>query len=259
MGPTANIVESYCKYFHGLGEHDANLCVGTKGVAVMNITRCLHALGLRGRWSDEYTSEVRDTVATFQKMVKHQNVDGVVGPGTRMKLVTAALQRSEVGAQFFAKLDATWEREFYAAFVSYAWVDTTMLDKICACLEDKGARVLRDKWDFVASGELKDEIRRNIEEADTVLSVVTDESLGRDWVTYENQVAAVVGQWKPEPFCLYLKLTAKPMPAHLASRLYIEGQGRTLEQIGVDVEYAIRRRGKVHGAMEYDPNEILLP
>jgi hypothetical protein len=259
MTPSDRIVQSYCKYFHGRGQEKANLKEGTEGTAVMNISRALHALEMPVRWTDTLDSHLRKAVQLFQEQVKHPNTDGIVGPGTRKKLVNAILTSPTQGANFFSELEATWDDGFFAVFLSYAWADNTLADDIHACLQYNGVTVLRDISDFFASGELKDEIRRNIESADKVLTVVTDTSLNRDWVQYEQQIAAMVSDWKVQPFTLYLKLTAKEMPKYLTSRIYIDGRGKTVERIGFDLRCAICHRKPKGPDLPYNPDKILVP
>jgi hypothetical protein len=46
-----------------------------------------------------------DAVRRFQELVKNRNIDGIVGPGTRAKLVSALLRK--FGASRFSELDAS--------------------------------------------------------------------------------------------------------------------------------------------------------
>ena len=154
MNASETIVQSFCKYFHGRNEATKNVEVGAEGPAVLNLTHTLHALGLPVRWDDKFNDHVSEAVEEFQTRVKHQNVDGIVGPGTRKKLVLAVIDPAATRATHSAisgarrlvlrHVEPTWETGFYSAFLSlWRRPDRNMVDDIQACLEQNGVRAIR--------------------------------------------------------------------------------------------------------------------
>jgi hypothetical protein len=118
---------------------------GERAVAVKNVKAALAWLGLArvfGKEPDLFDDQLTDAVRRFQERVKSQNIDGIVGPGTRSQLVSALLRK--FGASKFSELDASQVVRVLTVFLSYARVDTPRVDKLDQWLRDHGVRVIRD-------------------------------------------------------------------------------------------------------------------
>jgi peptidoglycan hydrolase-like protein with peptidoglycan-binding domain len=101
------LIERFDPYFkHPDPDHHV-LKLGDRAVACRNAKTALNKLGFRTLGDDPhlYDQSLSSAVKKFQQAVRHKNVDGAIGPGTRTRIVSELLRKS--GASQFADLDAS--------------------------------------------------------------------------------------------------------------------------------------------------------
>jgi hypothetical protein len=168
------LVKRYQQYFrHPDDDHDV-LELGDRAIACTNVRRALDMLGIeiRDQQTDEnlYDDSLREAVVTFQKNYGHRVTDGLVGPGTRERLVSEMFHR--FSPQIFARLrrPEAWSRP--SVFISYASADRERVNKLDQWLRDHGLRVVRDCQFFVAGTTIQENIVRALAHSDKILAVL---------------------------------------------------------------------------------------
>jgi murein L,D-transpeptidase YcbB/YkuD len=64
-------------------------------VACKNAKAALAALGFARTFGDDpllYDKQLSEAVERFQREIRHRNIDGAIGPGTRSRLVSELLR-----------------------------------------------------------------------------------------------------------------------------------------------------------------------
>jgi hypothetical protein len=211
--------------------------MGDRAVACKNAKAALAALGFARAFGSDphlYDQSLFEAVKRFQKEIEHRNVDGVIGPGTRARLVSELLRQD--GVLKFTKLDASEAVRIPTVFLSYAWVDTSRVDKLDQWLRDHEIRVIRDVNSFEAGSQIQDNIWKSVLSADKVIAVYSERPKTRDWPSFEHRIAEQVESQLKAPVLIYLRLDDTPLKAHDPHRIAIEAQGKTLKQIGLEIQ-----------------------
>jgi hypothetical protein len=73
----------------------------------------------------------------------------------------------------------------YQVFISHATADKWLATTICEKIEACGATTFRDDRDINGGDDIPEEIRRQIEQSDEFLVLLTPESANRPWVLLE--------------------------------------------------------------------------
>jgi len=230
------------------------LRVGDSGVASRNIRHALRSLGYEIAPGDLYDEELELRVISFQKEYGHNVVDGQIGPGTRRRLTRAVL--AKLGPSFFARLEPPQRPSSPRVFLSYAWEDGKIVDKLDQWLRDQDIRVWRDSREFVPGKQIPDLIKTAIREADKVVAVYSRRSKGRDWPAFEIKIAEELERDGKEVL-IYLVLDDTPLPSHDPLRLAVMGNGRTLKEVGQDLLHGILGWRREVQRIEYDENEVI--
>jgi hypothetical protein len=235
------LVRRYQQYFrHPDDDHDV-LEVGDTAVACANIRRALAMLDIDfpAAENDEllYDTVLREAVRTFQTKYRHRVADGLVGPGTRERIVSELLHR--FSPSIFARLrrPEVWSRP--SVFISYASADRERVNKIDQWLRDNGLRVVRDCQFFVAGTTIQENIVRALSQSDKILAVLSKNSRNRDWPRLERELAEQVEARLGAPVLVYLCLDDTALPAHDSTRLAILAKDKTLKQVGEEILHAV--------------------
>jgi hypothetical protein len=144
-----------------------------------------------------------------------------------------------LGPSRFDDLDPSEAVRIPTVFLSYAWVDTQRVNKLDQWLRDHGIRVIRDVASFKAGSSIPDNIWKSVLSADKVIAVYSQQSRNRDWPTFEQQIAERVEHLIKAEVLIYLRLDDTPLKAHDPHRIAIEAQGKTLKQIGSEIQKAL--------------------
>jgi hypothetical protein len=251
------LVERFEPYFKHPNPNRYVLRPGDRAVACKNAKAALASLGFARAFGDDpplYDSQLYQAVKRFQSETDHRNTDGALGPGTRARLVSKLLK--EFGASKFDDLDASEAVRIPTVFLSYAWVDTPRVNKLDQWLRDHGIRVIRDVSSFKAGSHIPDNIRSSILSADKVIAVYSEQSKGRDWPSFEHQIAEQVENLIKAPVLIYLRLDDTPLKAHDPHRIAIEARGRTLKQIGLEIQKSLDMPAE-HARYDYDEDAPL--
>jgi hypothetical protein len=253
------LVRRYQQYFrHPDDDHDV-LEVGDSAVACVNIRRALEMLGIDfpSPESDEllYDTALKEAVRTFQTKYGHRVADGLVGPGTRERLVSELLHR--FSPSIFARLrrPEAWSRP--SVFISYASADRERVNKIDQWLRDHGLRVVRDCQFFVAGNTIQENIIRALSQSDKILAVLSKNSRDRDWPRLERELAEQVETRLGAPVLVYLCLDDAALPAHDSTRLAILAKDKTLKQVGEEILHAVAGIPIPQWQYAYDENKPL--
>jgi hypothetical protein len=251
------LIERFEPYFKHPNPDRHVLQMGDRALACKNARAALSKLGflrVSGDNPELYDEQLSEAVKRFQQEKGHRSTDGRIGPGTRSRLVSEVLQVS--GVSGFAELDASEFVRVPTVFLSYAWADAPRVDKLDQWLRDHGTRVIRDLWDFAPGSQIPDNIWKSILSADKVIAVYSEKSKNRDWPSFELQIAEQVERSIGAQLLIYLRLDKTSLKAHDPHRIAIEAQGKTLKQIGLDIQKAL---GKVvkRPRCKYDENAPL--
>jgi hypothetical protein len=235
------LVRRYQQYFrHPDDDHDV-LEVGDRAVACANIRRALAMLGVEfpAAGSDEllYDTTLREAVRTFQSKYSHRVADGLVGPGTRERLVSELLHR--FSHSIFVRLRRPEAWSLRSVFISYASADREQVDKLDQWLRDHGLRVVRDCQFFIAGTTIQENIVRALSQSDKILAVLSKNSRDRDWPRLERELAEQVEASLGAPVLIYLCLDDVALPSHDSTRLAISAKGKTLKQVGEEILHAV--------------------
>jgi hypothetical protein len=251
------LIERFEPYFkHPIPDRHV-LQMGDRAVACKNAKAALSELGFLRESGDDpelYDQQLFEAIKRFQKKKEHRNTDGNIGPGTRSKLVSELLRM--VGVSAFANLDDSELGRIPSVFLSYAWADAPRVDKLDQWLTDHGTRVIRDVWDFMPGSQIPDNIWKSVLSADKVIAVYSEKSKTRDWPSFELQIAEQVERLINAQLLIYLRLDKTPLKEHDRHRIAIEAHGKTLKQIGLEIQKSL---GKIlrRPRYKYDENAPL--
>lgn len=234
------LIDRFGIYFQHLNPDHHTLVLHDRSIACKNVKAALAQLGIARSFGDDpilFDQELRDAVMRFQQQEAHRNTDGKIGPNTRALLITRLLQR--FGAAVFAKFDHSEVRRKPSVFFSYAWEDSAKVDKLDQWLQDNGINAIRDIRSFVAGSQISENILSSILSSDRVVAVYSANSKGRDWPTFEHEVCERVEELLRVPVLIYLRLDGTPLKAHDPHRIAIDGRGRKLREIGLEIQNAL--------------------
>jgi hypothetical protein len=141
-------------------------------------------------------------------------------------------------------------------FLSYAWADSSRVDKLDQWLRDQDIRVIRDVSSFEPGSQVKDNIWKSVLSADKVIAVYSENSRNRDWPSFERQIAEQVEQQLSAPVLVYLVLDATELKKHDPHRIAINCHGNTLKQIGSAIQKSLGLTVE-RARVEYDENAPL--
>jgi hypothetical protein len=234
------LIERFEPYFKHPDPNRLALQHGDRAVACKNARTALTWLGFArvcGEDPQSYDHQLSEAVKKFQKKAGNRNKDGIIGPGTRSLLVSKLLE--QCGASKFAQLDASEAVRIPTVFLSYTRDDTPRVNKLDQWLRDHGIRVIRDVISFKAGSHIPDNIWESVLSADKVVAVYSQQSKTRDWPAFERQVAEQVEHLIKAPVLIYLRLDDTPLNALDPHRIAIEAQGKTLKQIGLEIQNSL--------------------
>lgn len=223
--------------------------------ACTNIRDALRFLGYQVADTNEYDNELESVVTAFQDKYNHRFKDGLFGPGTRKLLTEQVVQQG--GERLFLAMKHPERDQPPIVFLSYAWEDDEIVNKIDQWLRDNGVRVSRDTTDFLPGRRLSDEIIKAIAAADKVLAVYSMRSKHRDWPRFEITIAEQEEQTGNKHFLIYLVLDETALPKHDPNRIAVMAKGRHLQDVGADVLRGILGQKSEPKRYDYDPKEIL--
>lgn len=237
---------------------DGVLAPPYKSAVCDNIRAGLRLLGLRVPAGQEYDDELRDRVREFQQKYHHRNTDGLFGPGTRRLLAQKlAAVSGEHALALLRPLDHGGLKA-PLVFLSYAWADSSAVDRIDQWLRDHGIRVHRDTRDFNPGQQLPDAIRDAIVQADKVIAVYSSHSRSRDWPRFELALAEQQEHAKNAPdLLIYLVLDDTPLPQHDPNRIAVTASGKTVRQIGEQLLRGILNTKGESPRIDFDENAPL--
>jgi hypothetical protein len=224
-------------------------------VACRNIRSALRLLGYKLAPSDLYDKELEEVVLAFQYDNNHTALDGLVGPGTRRLLTEMLL--SKRGEKAFTRMKHPEGRQPPIVFLSYAWKDTPVVNKLDQWLRDHGIRVLRDTRNFKPGHQIPNSIRDAIIQADKVVAVYSTRSKHRDWPRFEISIAEEQEKTSTGPLLIYLILDNTQLPKYDPHRIAIKAKGRALREVGQDLLKGILGQEPEPARYDYDENERL--
>jgi hypothetical protein len=235
---------------------DGVLAPPYKGQVSQNIRSALQMIGFRIGSGTHYDEQLKAAILDFQKSYNHRNHDGLFGPGTRRLLATVLADKT--GTHALSVLKDVENITPTAIFLSYAWTDSSPVDKIDQWLRDNGVRVQRDARDFKPGQQIPDAIRDAIVQADKVLLVYSANSKDRDWQRFEISVAEQKEQaGGHQGFIIYLVLDNTPLPKHDSNRIAVRSPGKSVRQIGEELLRGIVGQKGEPPRIEFDENEPL--
>jgi TIR domain len=223
--------------------------------ACRNIRIALRFLGFNVVDGNEYDDELEVAVTDFQNKYDHRFKDGLFGPGTR-KLLTKELI-NEGGEHLFRTMRHPEGNQPPNVFLSYAWEDDEVVNKIDQWLRDHGIRVSRDTTDFLPGRQLTDEIIKAIAGVDKVIAVYSPRSKHRDWPQFEIKIAEQEEQTRKKYFLIYLALDGIELPRYDTNRIAVMAKGKPLREVGSALLRGILGQKSDPKRYEYDENEIL--
>jgi len=219
-----------------------------------NVRLALVELGFaRAQTSDAnlFDEKLADAVRRFQTEHKLRNSDGLVGPGTRTRLVEELLEKYPAS---FKRLDRSGVKP--TVFLSYAWDDSAKVDKLSQWLRDNGVEVIIDRESFPAGSKIPDRIQTSVFAADKTIAVYSRQSAARDWPSFERQIAEQLESQIPTPALIYLRLDDTPLKTYDKDRIYIDARVKTLKQIGQEILSALNVPSAPR-RYEYNEEELL--
>jgi len=249
-------VERLQRYFRDPVVGDGLLHPPARGLACRNIRQALRLLGYKLGPGDRYDVELKAAVLKFQEDNSHSSLDGYVGPGTR-ELLVQQLYRKRGERPFRRMKEPRRKLTAPLVFLSYAWEDSKIVDKVDQLLRDNNIRVLRDERDFVPGKKINQSIREAIARADKVVAVYSRKSEGRDWPSFELSVAVQKEESGKENLLIYLVLDDAPLPAYHRGRLAVMAKGLTLGEIRDRLLKSILGRMIKPKRVKYKLNEVL--
>lgn len=213
---------------------------GDKAPACQNVRVGLVELGIaRSSGGDPllFDEELSEAVRSFQTKNGHRNGDGRVGPGTRELLVTKLLEA--FSASWFERDGLDRSDVKPTVFLSYAWSDSSKVDKLEQWLRDNGVRVIRDIHDFTAGSSLTDDIWKSVFAADKTIAVYSHQSNVRDWPSFERQIAEQVEAQIKTRVLIYLCLDETPLKKYDLHRIAIFASEMTLKKVEEEILKAL--------------------
>lgn len=253
------LIERFERYFrHPDWNHDV-LSRGDRAIACTNLRKALDMLGVHvqvgGADAELFDETLEAAVTRFQQDLRHRVADGQVGPGTRRLIVSNLLGRFD--ASIFLRLKRPEGYQAPSVFLSYAWQDSSKVDKLEQWLRDNGVRVIRDQTFFKAGSSISENIRRGIAEADMVIAVFSSNSQNRDWPLLERTITEEVERQLGRPMLIYVCLDDTPLPSHDPTRLAIRASAIHLKNVGAQILHALMGAGLEPEKHEYDENKPL--
>lgn len=224
-----------CYFRHPDWGHDV-LRPGDRAIACRNIRTVLSWLHIRSDRSpsdaneDIYDDELKDAVREFQVQYHHRVTDGLVGPGTRHRLVSEVLHQHE--PSIFERLSRPERRQLPSVFLSYARADQERVDKLDQWLRDHGVQVVRDHNFFTAGVSIQENIIQALSVADKIVAIFSQSSRDRDWPHLERSLAEQLETRLKSSVLIYLRLDDTELPAHDSTRLAITAKGNSLKKSG---------------------------
>jgi len=251
------LVERFLHFFANTDPNEEVLRPGSTGLCCVNLRAALRMVSIpvEGGDSDLYDDELKAAVARFQKQYGHSIDDGLVGPGTRRRLVGALLAR--YGPSVFFRLQDPDQGLPAKVFVSYSTTDTPSVNKLDQWLRDHGVRIIRYVDSFQPGQDILDRARNAIATADKILVVHSKNSANSDWVRSEIAAAEELERRLERPLIVYLLLDVQPLPEHDHHRIAITAMGKPLRMIGDELLHAIEGRERSRSNFSYDENEPL--
>ncbi|MEO1254235.1 MAG: toll/interleukin-1 receptor domain-containing protein, partial [Bacteroidota bacterium] len=204
--------------------------------------------------SDEYTQKLSDAVYEFQADYNHVNQDGIFGPLTRRLLAMKLIEKLDY--QPFKILQEV-RKYLSTVFISYAWKDSHIVNKVDQWLRDRKINVVRDNRDFAPGQKIPEAITDAVNTVDKVIVIYSKNSKSRDWPQFERSLAEQQEQKRGESFIIYLVLDDTPLPKHDVYRISILAKGKKLKEVGTDILWGILGSKAEHARYEYDDDEIL--
>lgn len=247
-------LRNYERYFRDPDVGEGLLRLGHEGIACRNIRLALMNLGFEAGSGSRFDEQLEKCVLRFQKAHKHNVTDGQVGPRTRRRLTTVLL--SQAGISPFQRMDDPAPSQSKRVFLSYAWGDGEVVDKLEQWLIRNGITVLRDKWSFPPGNQLPEMIRAKILESDKVIAVYSQRSKGRDWPAFEIRLAEE-RERGGQTVLIYLVLDETPLPEPDPNRIAVLAKGRTFGEVGEELLHGINEGGKQRPQVEVSDDEIV--
>jgi hypothetical protein len=204
---------------------------------------------------DVYDDDLRAAVRQFQQSLHHLPADGLVGPGTRQRIVAEVLH--QYSASKFLRLRRPEFRQKPSVFISYAWADTAKVDKLDQWLRDHGVQVVRDREIFVAGSTIEESIAQAVATSDKILAILSHESRHRDWPQLERALAEQVESRLGERVLIYVRLEEMALPLHDSTRIAIDAFGHSLKDVGRHVLHAVSGVPLPPSGFSYDEDEPL--
>jgi hypothetical protein len=125
----------------------------------------------------------------------------------------------------------------HQVFISYAWADEQVVLAIEQWLRLRGLTTTIDKRDFFAGAKIRNEIMRNMSEADVILIFHSERSKEKPWIEFEREFAADLemdakqsGQEPPRIIFVVIDDTRLP-DATERNRLAIMAKGKLFEEV----------------------------
>jgi len=157
----------------------------------------------------------------------------------------------------FGRLQRDEEDRAPSVFLSYAWSDSEKVDKIDQWLRNKGVRVFRDRYSFIAGDTIDENIRSAIALADKIVIFYSTSSKPRDWPTVERSIADEVENRIGTRILVYVLLDETELLSHDTTRVAINAKGKSVREVGEALLYALTRSGMPAPEIEIDENELL--
>jgi hypothetical protein len=112
-------------------------------------------------------------------------------------------------------------RKRYDVFLSYGHGDAPWVEILAGNLHRCGLDVFLDRWEIVPGSELASSLQEGLAEAETVMLVVSDCSLGRPWVEAELNAALTAAIEKRQRFIPVIRSDVS-LPPFVGSRVYVD-------------------------------------
>jgi hypothetical protein len=247
------------RYFRDPNAPDDILRPGANGPACANVRHALQLLGARiTLGNDVFDAELENSVRAFQEQYNHRSKDGLVGPGTRRKLISVLLSINDNDPEIFRRLRNPEPTAGPCVFLSYSGKDSVAVDRLDQWLRNNGVSVIRDRNEFRAGITIEENIRRSIARADRVVVVYSANSASRDWPRLERAIAEELETYAQTSILIYLNLDGHPLPQHDAHRLAILAKDRPLKEVGQQLLQAVQEGAFQPPQYEVNEDEPLL-
>jgi hypothetical protein len=250
------LIKRFERYFrHPDWNHDV-LSKGDHATACVNLRTALNMLDVHVEVSvsdaELFDETLEAAVRRFQHDFRHRVADGQVGFGTRHLIVSNLLGRFD--ASIFLRFRRPEGYQAPSVFLSYAWHDSSKVDKLEQWLRDNGVRVIRDQTFFEAGSSIPENIRRGIAEADKVIAVFSANSQNRNWPLLERTITEEVERQLGKSMLIYVCLDDTLLPSHDPTRLAIRASTIPLKNVGAQILHALTGTGLEPVKHEYDEN-----